>query len=57
MKPVPLIEAEPDQCRWIISDGSPWLVCGERCSPVTSWCETHKRIAFVPVKKRELVEP
>lgn len=53
MKPVPLIEAEPDQCRWILTDGAPWLVCGERCSPLMSWCEFHKRQAFIPAKKRE----
>ena len=45
---VPLLEAGPLQCRWIVGKifGEDTRVCGCRVKGESSWCATHYRVVF-----------
>ena len=46
---VSILDAGPNQCRFILDDASvPALCCGAITPAASSWCEEHLRIVFTP---------
>ena len=49
---VKLMDLEAYDCRWAHGE-RPFLFCGRRTSPGSSWCEYHARLVFVPATPRQ----
>lgn len=51
-QPVKLLDLKHGECRWPVADGG---FCGDPvwdgCSRNTSYCETHHRMAYIPVSR------
>jgi hypothetical protein len=55
--PVQLMKVQSGMCRWPIGDPQhfeTFLFCGCACSPATSYCSTHEKMAFTPYRPRTL---
>lgn len=51
--PIRLLDAGPNQCRWIVDLSPEPTVCGK---PGRTWCEVHRKTVYPPQpKKREQV--
>ncbi len=52
---IPLLDLNPDQCRFTNSESHPYLFCGQPVIPGQSWCRSCSRIVFTytppPVKR------
>jgi hypothetical protein len=48
-----LMDLDPDSCRYIVTDDTPFLFCGAAIEPDRPYCSLHCGIAYVPPKKRE----
>ena len=46
LTPVSLLQATPDQCRWIAADPRHMIVCGLPVVPGRSYCAEHARLAI-----------
>jgi hypothetical protein len=46
---VSILDAGPNQCRFIVDDATvPALCCGGTTPAASSWCEEHLRLVFTP---------
>lgn len=41
----PLLDLNPSDCRWPVTDDRPFLFCGEPKAPESSYCACHKRMS------------
>lgn len=54
----PLLDLNPNDCRWPVTDDRPFLFCGEPKAGAGSYCACHKRMSVsadqpVPFNSRE----